>query len=127
MDSIRVSLFSAIAENYNWYHRPEGYLLADVKESLQYATKAGLMVSLNYLFYPGVSNQSLETKALYEFIAETDIQQLQLRNLNLDPEKLAEKVIQEELPTVLQWLTGLKKKFPKLLIGNYSRPKVLIE
>jgi pyruvate-formate lyase-activating enzyme len=123
LDSIRVSLFSAIAENYIWYHRPEGYQLNDVKESLRYAAAGGLMVALNLLFYPGFSNQTKETKALYEFLAETNVKQLQLRNLNLDPEKLTEKIIPTELPTVSEWLAGLKKEFPQMLIGNYSRPK----
>jgi pyruvate-formate lyase-activating enzyme len=123
LDSIRVSLFSAIVENYNWYHRPEGYVMTDILKSLKYATDKGLMVALNLLFYPGFTNQPQETSALYELISATGIGQIQLRNLNLDPEKLIEKINAEELPTIPEWLAELKKEFPKLLIGNYTRPR----
>ncbi len=120
LDSIRVSLFSAVPENYEWYHQPQGFKLADVKKSLKYAADRGLMVALNLLFFPGFNNQSRETEALYELIAETGVKQVQLRNLNLDPEKLEDKISSEELPTVQEWLDKLIIKFPDLLIGNYT-------
>ncbi|MCL6590687.1 MAG: radical SAM protein [Firmicutes bacterium] len=129
LDSVRVSLFSAIPENYNWYHHPRGYQLEDVKNSLKEAHRAGINTALNLLLFPGFTNQPAETEALVELIAETGVSQLQLRNLNLDPEKLAEKtnngcVSQNAgVKTVSQWLLGLQNRFPKLLIGNYSRPK----
>ena len=92
LDSIRVSLFSARPENYHWYHRPEGYHLTDVHKSLKYAADQGVMVALNLLLYPGFTNQVEETKALYQLIGDTGIKQVQLRNLNLDPEKLVVKM-----------------------------------
>lgn len=124
LDSIRVSLFSAIPENYNWYHRPQGYQLEDVKNSLKEAHRLGAMVALNLLLFPGFTNQTAERDALAELIAETGVQQLQLRNLNLDPEKMMEKIDREgDSLTVSEWLINLKTRFPELLTGNYSRPK----
>ncbi|HOJ78796.1 MAG TPA: radical SAM protein [Bacillota bacterium] len=123
LDSIRVSLFSAVPENYNWYHRPQGYNLTEVQQSLRYASEHGVMVALNLLFYPGFTNQRTETEALYELIATTGVKQVQLRNLNLDPEKLISKIKQEELPSINDWLASLKQNFPELLIGNYSLPQ----
>lgn len=123
LDSIRISLFSAVPENYNWYHRPNGYALNDVRDSAKYAADHGVAVAINLLFFPGFSNQSEETTALYDFIAATGVKQVQIRNLNLDPEKLAEKFGDEELPGVDEWLAELKGKFPGLLIGNYTQPK----
>ncbi|HEX3043358.1 MAG TPA: radical SAM protein, partial [Bacillota bacterium] len=133
LDSIRVSLFSAIPENYNWYHRPQGYQLADVKKSLKKATASGVMGAVNLLLFPGFTNQLVETEALVEFIAETGVKQLQLRNLNLDPEKLREKIngrgdgrkgdSRIALTPISEWILNLKNRFPELLIGNYSRPK----
>jgi len=120
LDSIRVSLFSARADNYQWYHRPSDYRLEEVKQSLSYASDRGLMVALNLLFFPGFSNQSAETEALFELITATGVKQLQLRNLNLDPEKMGEKLAAEELPSIGEWLAGLTRNFPGLLIGNYT-------
>jgi pyruvate-formate lyase-activating enzyme len=124
LDSIRISLFSAVTENYNWYHRPNGYGLNDVKVSAKYAADHGVAVAINHLFFPGFSNQSKETTALYDFIATTGVKQVQIRNLNLDPEKLAEKIDDQELPGVDDWLADLKSKFPGLTIGNYTQPKI---
>jgi molybdenum cofactor biosynthesis enzyme MoaA len=123
LDSIRVSLFSAISENYHWYHKPAGYQLADVNEALKYATRQGAVVSLNLLLYPGFTNRAEETSALYDFIAETGIKQVQLRNLNLDPEKMNSKISSEELATIQEWLKNLTDRFPQLFVGNYTRPK----
>jgi pyruvate-formate lyase-activating enzyme len=123
LDSMRVSLFSARPENYQWYHQPQGYQFADVTKSIIYATEHGVMTALNLLLYPGFTNQAKETEALYGMLAETGINQIQLRNLNLDPEYLQSKIIPQEVPAILDWLHQLGKEFPHLLIGNYSIPK----
>lgn len=123
LDSIRVSLFSAVPEHYNWYHRPCGYSLSDVRKSLKYASDHGLMVAINLLLFPGFTNQSRETAALYDIITNTGINQVQLRNLNLDPEKLSEVMLGDELPDIQSWLGQLHAKFPDLAIGNYTIPR----
>ncbi len=123
LDSIRISLFSAVSENYQWYHRPQGYQLNDVIQSVHYAVEHGLSVALNLLFFPGFTNQLPETQALYQLIAQTGIHQVQLRNLNIDPEKLEFLLRDEELPPVAEWLADLRRQFPQLRIGNYTTPK----
>jgi molybdenum cofactor biosynthesis enzyme MoaA len=120
LDSIRVSLFSAVPEKYIWYHRPHGYNLNDVKRSLTYASDHGLMVALNLLLFPGFTNQHEEITALYDLIAATGVKQVQLRNLNLDPEQLSELMIDDELPDVQSWLAELHESFPEVAIGNYT-------
>jgi molybdenum cofactor biosynthesis enzyme MoaA len=122
LDSIRVSLFSADPEHYSWYHRPRGYQLADVVKSLRYAAEHGVNVAINLLFYPGFTNQQRETEALYQLLASTGVTQVQLRNLNLDPEKLTQRLVEEELVTIETWIAELKRRFPKLQVGNYSIP-----
>ncbi len=125
LDSIRVSLFSAIPENYHWYHRPQGYTLANVRESLQYASANNLRVALNLLFFPGFSNRADETAALKELIASAVIHQVQLRNLNIDPEKMVSVAGDNdaELPGIVDWLNDLQRDFPELHIGNYTKPR----
>lgn len=122
LDSIRVSLFSAIPENYQWYHRPSGYDLIDVKKSLHHASEKDLMISVNLLFFPGFTNRPDETEALVELIRDFGIRQIQLRNLNIDPERLHEILNDAEMPTVREWIANLQQTFPALQIGNYSKP-----
>ncbi len=84
--SIRVSLSSADPTLYEAYYRPKGYGFADVRESIGRAKAAGLFVSLNFLFFPGVSDTEAELALLSDLIVEHKVDFVQLRNLNLDPE-----------------------------------------
>lgn len=86
LDSIRASLVSARPELYTAYHRPAGYGFADVVQTIQAAKSAGLFVSLNLLYFPGVTDGEHEAQALFELVAEFGVDFVQLRNLNLDPE-----------------------------------------
>lgn len=121
LDSIRVSLFSAVPENYRWYHRPHGYGLEEVVQSIRYATSQGVQVAINLLLYPGFTNQFREAEALRALLAEGVIQQIQLRNLNIDPELMTNRLNDEELPSVQEWMGSIQADFPRLVIGNYSR------
>ena len=84
--SIRVSMSSADPALYAAYYRPNGYDFAAVRESIARAKAGGLFVSLNFLFFPGVSDTEAELAALSALIDEHKVDFVQLRNLNLDPE-----------------------------------------
>ncbi|HML55355.1 MAG TPA: radical SAM protein [Solidesulfovibrio magneticus] len=84
--SIRVSLSSAEPALYEAYYRPQGYAFADVRQSIARAKAGGLFVSLNYLFFPGISDTEAELAALTELVDSHKVDFIQLRNLNLDPE-----------------------------------------
>ena len=84
--SIRVSLSSADAALYTAYYRPKSYAFAQVRESIARAKAAGLFVSLNFLFFPGVSDTEAELAELTDLIDAYKVDFVQLRNLNLDPE-----------------------------------------
>ncbi len=86
LTSMRVSLNSAREETYGRYYRPHGYSFADVRQSIDEAKKAGVFVSLNLLFFPGLTDTEKETQALAELAATAQIDCIQLRNLNIDPE-----------------------------------------
>ncbi len=86
MSSIRVSLNSAREAVYARYHRPQGYTFGDVRESIRKAKQGGLFVSLNYLFFPGISDRSEDVTALTELVRAERVDFIQLRNMNLDPE-----------------------------------------
>lgn len=86
LSSIRVSLNSAIPTKYDAYYRPHGYGFNDVLESIRQAKQAGLFVSLNYLYFPGVSDVQDEIRAVAELVRRERVDFIQMRNMNLDPE-----------------------------------------
>ncbi len=86
LTSLRVSINSAREEIYNIYYRPKGYTFNNVRESIIQARKNGVFVSLNLLFFPGVTDTEDEVEALIELVGSTGVSFIQLRNLNIDPE-----------------------------------------
>jgi len=86
VNSIRVSLNSVRPALYEAYYRPVGYSLADVVETIAQAKRRGLFVSLNFLYFPGVSDSEAELEALTAIVSAHKVDFIQLRNLNLDPE-----------------------------------------
>ena len=85
LTSIRISINSAREELYTAYYRPNGYHFTDVLKSVRLARSLGLFVSLNLLFFPGVSDTEEELAALSELVSENGVSMIQLRNLNIDP------------------------------------------
>jgi pyruvate-formate lyase-activating enzyme len=86
LSSLRISLNSAVPDNYAAYCRPKGYCFEDVVTSIRQAKQAGLFVSLNYLFFPGISDTEKEMGAVADLVREKQVDFIQLRNMNLDPE-----------------------------------------
>lgn len=86
LSSIRVSLNSAVPDNYTAYYRPKGYGFEDVTASVGQARQAGLFVSLNYLFFPGISDTKKEMNAVADLVKGERVDFIQMRNMNLDPE-----------------------------------------
>ena len=90
LSSLRVSLNSAREEAYTRYYRPVNYTFAAVRESIRLAKEAGLFVSLNLLYFPGITDTEPELDALTELISAYKVDFIQLRNLNIDPEMYLE-------------------------------------
>lgn len=86
LTSLRVSLNSARPELYARYYRPTDYDFSDVVESIRTARRAGVFVSLNLLFFPGVTDTEAELEALARLVGENGVSMIQWRNLNIDPE-----------------------------------------
>lgn len=85
LDAVRVSLNSFRPHVYSAYYRPIGYGLADVFESIRLAVRRGLRVSLNLLTHPGVTDDEDEVAAMNAFLAQTPVDMIQTRTLNIDP------------------------------------------
>ncbi len=110
LSSIRVSLNSANKILYQKYYRPKGYEFHDVKSTIKLAKSIGLFVSINLLYFPGVTDTETEITYLLDLIEDTKLDFIQLRNLNIDPDIYLS--IQDNLsPSV--GLTNFKKRLKK--------------
>jgi pyruvate-formate lyase-activating enzyme len=92
LDSVRVSMFSAVDRDHIAYYGPRNYGLIDMDESLKLAARAGLHTSVNLLTYPGFTDCPSQIDALIDFFRRTEVRMIQLRTLNMDRELLEEKV-----------------------------------
>lgn len=122
LDSIRVSLISAREEMYNAYHRPRGYSLGNVIDSIKQAKGLGVYVSLNLLSFPGLTDREEEFEALSDFIDKLGIDMIQLRNLNIDPDILVQALPapSEETMGIDNVIDRLRARFPHLRLGSFS-------
>ncbi|MDO4539820.1 MAG: radical SAM protein [Syntrophomonadaceae bacterium] len=128
IDSLRISMFSAREQYYDYYHRPRDYGLNDVKHSLDYARRRGIKLALNLLLFPGFQDRPAETAALIKLMRDHDIGMLQLRNLNIDPDRLFAGIDNDEAAQgVTTFLCAVQEALPEVEIGNYSRPAPLRE
>jgi wyosine [tRNA(Phe)-imidazoG37] synthetase (radical SAM superfamily) len=122
LDSMRVSLNSAREAIYQPYYRPRDYSLSTVATAVAQAKELGLFVSLNLLFFPGISDTESELQALSELIDRTRLDFIQLRNLNLDPELYLELLPEQSSPAMglANFMVRLEKEFPWIAFGYFN-------
>lgn len=122
LDSMRVSIISAIPATYQAYYR-SNYTLDNVKASINYAKDKGIYVSLNMLFFPGLNDRPEEVAAWEEFIGETKIDMIQLRNLNVDPDAFLAIMPDSQTDPigVRNFIARIGQKFPVVRLGSFSR------
>ncbi|MCL2761532.1 MAG: radical SAM protein [Desulfuromonadales bacterium] len=124
MDSMRFSMNSVREELYNLYYRPVDYSFKDVVESVKVAKKRGLFVMINYLVSPGVSDAPEEVEELLRFIADTEIDMLQMRNLSIDPDFYNKEMkVSGRGIGMYNLLERIKKEYPKVQFGYFNRTK----
>ena len=124
IDSIRVSMNSVREEVYNAYYRPQGYKFTDVVESIHRAKKNDLYTMLNYLVFPGVTDQRAEIDALVALVESAGIDMIQMRNLSLDPVMYWDAMQQKDEGIGLKtMLDELKQRVPRLQFGYFNRTR----
>ena len=126
LSSIRVSMNSLIPERHEAYYRPRGWSLKDAIQSVREVKKAGGFASINLLCLPGVTDRVEEAEALEAMIADTGLDLIQWRNLNIDPEvylKAIGPLASADRHGIKGLIKRLKKKFPALRHG-YFNPKL---
>ena len=121
LDSLRVSMISARPESYNAYYRAS-YQLDSVKESIHYALKHQVYVSINLLHFPGFTDRPEELHAWQQFFRELPVQMIQMRNLNIDPTQFLQVMPEAEgMPVgTKNFMHLLHEEFPQLVIGSFS-------
>ena len=123
VNSIRVSLNSARKGPYEAYYRPNNFSFDDVRETIAKAHDVGLYVSLNLLFFPGITDTEEEFDALVELGETCKYDFIQLRNLNLDPElymKLMAPFGHSPSMGFMNFRKRLKKALPWIEYGYFN-------
>ncbi len=124
LDSIRISLNSAIKERYHVYYRPRNYRFDDVVTSIGLCKEAGLYTMINYLVFPGITDRPDELKALCELIEKTGVDFLHLKNLCIDPPYYVEKMNASGSAGMgmRRFLNILKTECPDVKVGYFNQP-----
>lgn len=126
LDAIRVSMNSARDDVYTAYYRPKKYTFDDVRETLRVMRRHDRFRSINYLVFPGVTDTDDELEAISSFIEDADLDLIQMRNLNIDPElyreRLPEGTVREGFGIGV-FMRRLKERFPHLHYGYFNPSK----
>ncbi len=122
LTSLRVSMNSAREDVYARYYRPN-YKWDDVRVSIRVARGHNVFVSLNLLYFPGITDCEEEIAALTELITTCGVNFIQLRNLNIDPDLYWE--LMDGIPFgpavgLLNFKKRLKKACPGLAFGYFN-------
>jgi molybdenum cofactor biosynthesis enzyme MoaA len=126
LDSIRISINSAQKQLYERYYLPQGYCFEDVIESICRAREHGVFTMINYLIFPGITDQEPEVAALLKIIGNTRPNLIHFKNLNIDPHRYMTAMgLPRNKPgigikTVKQIL---QQEFPDLQFGYYNRTR----
>ena len=127
LDAIRVSLNSPRPQLYDAYYRPANYSFDSVHETLAVMRRHGRYRSINYLVFPGVTDTEAELEAMSAFVESTDLELIQMRNLNIDPELYRQTLPEGSLHEgfgIGTFMQRLRRRFPHLRYGyfNPNRP-----
>jgi pyruvate-formate lyase-activating enzyme len=124
LDSIRISLNSARPVFYRAYYRPKNYRFEDVIRSIALSRELGLYTMINYLVFPGITDQEEEIEAMINLLRRTGVNFLHLKNLNIDPD-----LYMREMPAAGSRAVGMRRmveiiqrEVPDLKFGYFNQP-----
>ncbi|PUZ26012.1 radical SAM protein [Chitinophaga parva] len=125
LNSIRVSLNSAQERWYTPYYRPNNYQFSDIVESLKVVRSYGGWTSINYFVFPGLTDSVAEYEALRQLIIDTDLNMIQWRNFNIDPDWYLGKLNITDPGECLgmkQLMELIHEEFPNVRFGYFNPP-----
>ncbi len=123
LDSIRISMNSARPEFYRAYCCPRDYDFEDVVSSISLSRELDLFTMINYLVFPGITDQEEEIETLSKLVRRTGVNFIHLKNLNIDPQ-----LYMDRMPKTTSRAVGmkimvrmLKEEFPDLELGYFNQ------
>lgn len=127
LESMRVSLNSARPEWYNAYYQPRNYRFEDILESLKIMRRRQRWSSLNYFVFPGLTDHPTEVTALETVLEQTQVNMIQARNMNIDPEWYIDQLKLQQLSSenmgIRNWLEHLRTRYPRIKFGYFNPPR----
>ncbi|MBM4340526.1 MAG: radical SAM protein [Deltaproteobacteria bacterium] len=123
LNSIRITLNSPHKKYYDRYHKPRSYTFGKVVDSLLVAKEKGIYTSINLLVFPGFSDREEEIEGLIKLIRKTNLNLIQMRNLNIDPDFYLEAMGRGSGIGLSKMMEILKKEFPRLQFGYFNKTK----
>jgi molybdenum cofactor biosynthesis enzyme MoaA len=123
LNSIRVSTNSVRKKIYESYYLPNNYEFEALAESIKVVRKYNGWASINYFVLPGMTDAVEEYEALRKFIRETDLNMIQWRNFNIDPDWYLEKIGVTETGECLgvkKVMQLIKEEFPHITYGYFN-------
>jgi len=124
LDSIRISLNSARPAFYRAYYRPKNYYFEDVIKSIALSRELGLYTMINYLVFPGITDQEEEIETMINLLRRTGVNFLHLKNLNIDPDLYIREMPVSDSRTVgmSRMVEIIQKEVPDLKLGYFNQP-----
>jgi pyruvate-formate lyase-activating enzyme len=123
LNSMRISLNSVRKEIYTPYYRPNNYEFEDLAKCAKIVREHGGWVSLNYFVFPGMTDSVAEFEALCKFIKDTDINMIQWRNFNIDPDWYLGKIGVTDCGEsygMKNLLAMVREEFPNVKFGYFN-------
>jgi hypothetical protein len=125
LNSIRVSTNSAQKSIYEAYYKPNNYQFEDIVESLKVVRRYNGWTSINYFVFPGMTDALVEYEALRKLIRETELNMIQWRNFNIDPDWYLGKIGVVDTGDsigIKQMMELIQEEFPTLKFGYFNPP-----
>jgi pyruvate-formate lyase-activating enzyme len=124
LDSIRISLNSARPTFYRAYYRPKDYRFEDVIDSIALSMELGLYTMINYLVFPGITDQEEEVDAMINLLRKTGVNFLHLKNLNIDPDLYIRAMpASDSMAIGMRRMTEIiQNELPELKLGYFNQP-----
>jgi pyruvate-formate lyase-activating enzyme len=84
----------------------------------------GLYTMINYLVFPGVTDQEEEIEALLALIKKTGVNFLHVKNLNIDPQLYLDRMPKADSLAfgMKRMVDILEKECPDLELGYFNQP-----
>ena len=125
LDCIRISMNSVRSELYHAYYRPKGYTFEDVVRTISHCVERNVYTMINYLIFPGITDQEDEMTALFRLIRETGVNFIHFKNLCIDPFwYISSMKDRGNSPPVgiKEAARRIKREFPQVEIGYFNQP-----